>query len=170
METYPSLPPDKMRERVFVMELLAGTPFEVSSESEETEFARIRDKLAQVAERNFPGQKLTIEGRKVGPDIAGNPYRYGKHKHFVEKMYVDGARLPAHTMKDVCDMYGLAMAPILAEDVVLSEFLGEQGLDVASNGKSALCNGARRKGIRVLPAFGDGIEICHVSPLWEPKK
>jgi RNA ligase (TIGR02306 family) len=173
-ENFPAVVALLMPARVCVTEKLEGTNYSVTIVSDGRIFVNQRnhtiepvegaehffwkaarenghlDVIRKIQEHNFPKQQVTLRGELVGPGIQGNMYGLKKIEAFFFDIRVDDAYMPVATWLDVCSIYGLKTAPVLASDIVLSEWLGGKTPREASDGQSILAN-VPREGFVIKP-------------------
>jgi RNA ligase (TIGR02306 family) len=113
--------------------------------------------MAQALHFLYPNQTVTIRGEVLGPKIQGNYYNLTKHTVRVYDVEIDGRAVDypkindvvvragqindledAHGNVSVVKNWNRLFVPIIAENVVLREWLGDRTIQQASNGKSAL--------------------------------
>ena len=110
----------------------------------------------------FPNQTITIRGEALGPKIQSNYYNLSK---YVVKVYdlefdghaVDYPKLPDILVKaNILENWKRLFVPVIAENIVLKEWLGDKTIQQASNGKSALID-KLREGIVIKPMIEEFI-------------
>jgi RNA ligase (TIGR02306 family) len=93
---------------------------------------------------------VTIRGEMLGPGVHDNYYKLKDHVVYVFEIEIDGKPLDAAEFLTVAERYALPTVPILAQNIMLRDWLGEKTLKQASDGQSALAN-MLREGIVIKP-------------------
>lgn len=95
-------------------------------------------------------QRLTIRGEIVGPGIQGNYYGLPDHKVFIFDIERNGIPVDAKEFLRLADKYKFATVPLIAVDMLLSDWLGNLNVKESSDGKSLLAD-RPREGIVIKP-------------------
>jgi len=106
--------------------------------------------------RLYPNQTVTIRGEALGPKIQGNYYGFSKYTVRVYELEIDGKAVAYKDLNDVLLKANLVegwkrlFVPILAENIILRDWLGTKTIQEASNGTSLLID-KLREGIVIKP-------------------
>ncbi|MEL6405657.1 MAG: RNA ligase (ATP) [Chloroflexota bacterium] len=105
--------------------------------------------VRQIADE-LDAQAITLRGEAVGSGIQGDYYKLKEHRLYIFEIEVDGVPLPAGAFLTLAEQYALPIVPVLAKDIILREWLDEQTLKLASDGRSKIADKAR-EGIVIKP-------------------
>lgn len=95
-------------------------------------------------------QAVTIRGEAVGPGIQNNYYKLKQHAVCIFELEVDSKPVEAAQFLALAKTHALPLVPVLAQDVVFRDWLGEKTLKQASDGQSQLAP-KLREGIVIKP-------------------
>lgn len=102
--------------------------------------------------------KVILYGELIGPGIMGNHYELQKKevRHYgIQLIMVNGNKrfVSYKTFVYTADELNFlgSLVPIVAEDIILADWLAGRSMKEASNGPSLLNNKKRREGIVVVP-------------------
>lgn len=96
------------------------------------------------------GQTVTIYGELIGPGVQENYYGVNKHKALLFDVKIGESFMDYEGFRDLCTEYSLEPVPTLTAGTKLSDWLGDQTVQKAANGKSKLCD-KLREGIVIKP-------------------
>ena len=94
---------------------------------------------------------VTLYGELVGPKVQGNYYGLDGLRVYVFDLKVGAEFAGYGDLKAVAAEHGATLAPVLAEDVTLRQWLGGRPVAAAANGPSALNPDRLREGVVVRP-------------------
>jgi RNA ligase (TIGR02306 family) len=110
--------------------------------------AGLIDVAKEISEHS--GQDVLIYFEYLGPSVQGNIYKLNKPEGRVFDIRVGTEYLNGHDFMAMVKRYNLNVAPVLAFNTTLREWLGGQTVQEASNGDSVLFK-TRREGIVITP-------------------
>lgn len=130
-------------------------PFwEVAKNQGLLEFA---SKLGDLLLTQEEGQYISIYGEFIGPKVQRNIYHLKSAQVRVFDILVNGRWLASADFIKFTTMFGVQTVPVLGFNVTLEKYLGNQTIEDASNGKSALYD-TLREGIVIKPMIE---QYCH---------
>lgn len=95
-------------------------------------------------------QAVTVRGEMLGPGIQGNYYRLKAQAVYVFEIEIDGTPLEAETFLALTQAYEMPVVPVLAQNVILRDWLGDNTIKQASDGPSRIA-AVQREGIVIKP-------------------
>lgn len=107
-----------------------------------TEIGRLRGSAVEM---------VNLRGEMIGPGIQANYYRLKQHQVRFFEIEANGEALSAPEFLALMRQFDLPTVPVLAETVLLRDYLNGQSLATASDGASALNSDLLREGIVLRP-------------------
>jgi RNA ligase (TIGR02306 family) len=93
---------------------------------------------------------VTLRGEILGPGVHDNYYKLKDHVVYIFELEIDGKPLDAIDFLAAANRYNMPTVPILAQNIILRDWLGAQTLKQASDGQSVLAT-MLREGIVIKP-------------------
>ncbi len=94
---------------------------------------------------------VTVRGEMIGAGIQGNYYKLPDQQLKVFEIEADGIPLGVAPYLELVKRFQLATVPLLAQNVVLRDWLAGQPIAKVSNGKSLINPAVIREGIVIRP-------------------
>lgn len=120
-----------------------------SIDNAETVLNLLYEKLADSTQAGYIN-RVTVRGEIVGPGIQGNYYNLPDYYVYVFEIEVNGKPVDAYTFTELASELNLRTVPILFKGL-LSEFLANDSLEEASDGKSVINSDKLREGVVIKP-------------------
>jgi ATP-dependent RNA circularization protein (DNA/RNA ligase family) len=96
------------------------------------------------------GKSITIRGEIAGGNIQGNIYKMPRIEIFAFDIMIDGKYVDADKFLSLTSSYDIQIAPVIASNVRLRDWLGGKTIKEAANGKSLMYD-TLREGIVIKP-------------------
>lgn len=96
------------------------------------------------------GKNVLIRFEYLGPGVQKNIYRLNKPTGVVFDIKIGGNYISGKDLVELTKKFNLPLAPVLAMDITLKEWLNSKTVQEASNGESSLFK-TKREGIVITP-------------------
>jgi RNA ligase (TIGR02306 family) len=172
-DRYAEVAQELMNQRVLITEKLEGSNFSVTynPETDEAFVSQRRFTIVPDGEEDHSywavakrtgllhkakrisqsyGETVTLYGEFIGPGFQKNIYRLSELDVRVFDIKVGYNWIDVDSFVNLCTSMGIAMVPILGQNVLLADWLCGRTIQEASNGTSALLD-TRREGIVIRP-------------------